>query len=268
MFKVYSPKFDIFVYAFNIHDKPSRDIKLFCPYCAHTSECDGVSFVKTHARNNVMYKQHFRRSRSCVYNNELPHSSENESVEHLEMKYSVFKYLQSKGFDVDVEFKIGDNICDVVAFNENYKLAIECQRSGITVDEIRKRSNNYVNKGYKVIWITPSPACVKIDGIIKLNAAQRNIHSVFGEFAVYDFIHVGGLCKRTIWNVHVRRNRRGVFAIIDCINPAIDFSNDGIMSCIHSVTTPIYVRSEYSAKFVKKIIRFLKTVRGAVFPTS
>lgn len=225
MFKVYSSKFDRFVYAFDIREKPSRDIKLFCPYCTHIDECVGVSFVQAHVKNDSLWKSHFRRTRYCVYRDELPKASEGESVEHLDMKLDVLNYFRSFGYECDLEVRIGDNICDVVVDFDDTKLAIECQISSISHKEVSSRTRNYINHGYAVVWLTPTTGTYASGRAAFMGSVQKTIYKVFGKIWIYDFIYNGVDAERTIWTVDMDKPSRSGYTTIINLSKYMKIAN-------------------------------------------
>lgn len=278
MFKVYSPKFNIFVYAFNIHDKLSRDIKLFCPYCTHASECDGVSFVQEHYKNNSLWKSHFRRSRYCKYKNELPKTSEGESAEHLNMKLDVLEYFKSLKCECDLEVRIGDNICDVVAVLDDTKLAIECQISNISHNEVRSRTENYINHGYKVVWLTVPNSSYVCGRAATMNSVQKTIHKVFGKLWVYDFIHDKGKAERTIWNIYTNKPNKSGYTVVVLLSRFIHDDENTLLNSEHDTQHSdagsrdefVYVQNMKNCVhiYIKILKNLLKPIRDKLYGIS
>jgi competence CoiA-like predicted nuclease len=84
--------------------------------------------------------KHFRHKVEC------PYSTEPESKEHLEMKA-----FFCRNFGGEPEFKIGNNITDVVIKHLN--IAIECQVSPITLRTLQERTEHLNDYGYHVLWV-------------------------------------------------------------------------------------------------------------------
>ena len=79
-----------------------------------------------------------------------------ETEKHRDCKESIYKMLLSMPNvrDVDIEHDLGSAVADVYAVINNVPVAIEVQRSILTVNEITRRTKEYQRLGVHVLWLS------------------------------------------------------------------------------------------------------------------
>jgi len=158
--------------AYQLEESHRHNKEFTCPICD-----DGFSVVLP---INSDIQPHFRHLNNKAH-------GEPESAEHLDMKYYVYETAKKHGFKVDYEVKIKDDfshIADVVIyFNDLEKnmfnsngIAVECQCSGITVEDYDERNDTYLNKGLTPWWIFGGKYGKKID--IDSNFEEQHITKI------------------------------------------------------------------------------------------
>lgn len=80
---------------------------------------------------------------------------EEESKEHLEIKYQVYRACQAAGWEATVEFPAPDRswIADVYASRDHRKLVFEIQISTISPEELAERDRKYRDAGIEAYWL-------------------------------------------------------------------------------------------------------------------
>jgi hypothetical protein len=78
-----------------------------------------------------------------------------ESREHLEIKYQLYKICKSEQWETYVEFPAPDRtwIADVYATRDGRKIVFEIQISTISPDELADRDTKYRNAGIESYWL-------------------------------------------------------------------------------------------------------------------
>ncbi|MEH6942101.1 competence protein CoiA [Bacillus sp. JJ722] len=86
---------------------------------------------------------------SCQY------ASEGESLEHLQGKKQLYEWIKDQGYSVELEKYFPDfqQRADLYVEVENIKYAIEFQCSSISLDDIMKRTQMYIQYGIIPLWI-------------------------------------------------------------------------------------------------------------------
>ncbi|WP_267369924.1 MULTISPECIES: competence protein CoiA family protein [unclassified Pantoea] len=81
--------------------------------------------------------------------------SEGESIEHMRCKLEIYNALLKceNVSDVQLEHDLGTAIADVYAVIDGSPVAIEIQRSKLTVNEIVRRTEEYTRLKVNVLWI-------------------------------------------------------------------------------------------------------------------
>lgn len=83
---------------------------------------------------------------------------EGESVQHMAAKLAIYDALRIEpnvtGLELEKDF--GISIADVFAFISNVPVALEIQRSILSVNEITQRTENYRKLGVAVLWVALS----------------------------------------------------------------------------------------------------------------
>jgi competence protein CoiA len=102
-----------------------------------------------HLRVSKTGTQHFYHAvdTGCNY--------QEESREHLEIKYQIYRTCQSEQWETYVEFPASDRtwISDVYAIKDGRKIVFEVQISTISPDVLEDRDNKYRNEGIESYWL-------------------------------------------------------------------------------------------------------------------
>ena len=102
-----------------------------------------------HLRISKTGTQHFYHAvdTGCNY--------EQESREHLEIKYQIYRTCKSEQWETYVEFPASDRtwISDVYAIKDGRKIVFEVQISTISPDELEDRDTKYRNEGIESYWL-------------------------------------------------------------------------------------------------------------------
>jgi competence CoiA-like predicted nuclease len=80
---------------------------------------------------------------------------EQESREHLEIKYQIYRICKSENWETYVEFPASDRtwISDVYAVKDGRKIIFEIQISSISPDTLEERDRKYRNEGIESYWL-------------------------------------------------------------------------------------------------------------------
>lgn len=136
------------IYSFTMDDHQWKDFKSKHKQQYKMSCCDAVAIPKTSAKGTKFFSHHSQGN--C---NHKP-----ESAEHMFCKYVLILALRDVGWSVETERR-GQTpsgevwIADVYAEKENAKVVFEVQWSGITLDEITRRNNKYIESGIRCVWL-------------------------------------------------------------------------------------------------------------------
>ena len=108
------------------------------------------------------------------------HHGNGESLAHLHCKMEIFEALAASEFaaDVDVEKPLGPAIADVYARIRGQPVAIEVQRSVLSVADIRLRTEVYAALGIPVLWIVLFPDA-PADTHHQPTACERWLHAAY-----------------------------------------------------------------------------------------
>ena len=102
-----------------------------------------------HLRISKKGTQHFYHAveTGCHY--------EQESREHLEIKYQIYRICQSEQWETYVEFPASDRtwISDVYAIKDGRKIVFEIQLSKISPNDLEDRDKKYRNEGIESYWL-------------------------------------------------------------------------------------------------------------------
>jgi len=102
-----------------------------------------------HLRISKKGTQHFYHSvgTGCNY--------EQESREHLEIKYQIYRTCKSENWETFVEFPAPDRtwISDVYAIKDDRKIVFEIQISTISPNVLEERDKKYRNEGIESYWL-------------------------------------------------------------------------------------------------------------------
>jgi competence protein CoiA len=102
-----------------------------------------------HLRLSKKGTQHFYHAvdTGCTY--------EQESREHLEIKYRIYRACKAEGWETYVEYPAPDRtwISDVYAARDGRKIVFEIQLSAISPEVLEERERKYRDKGIESYWL-------------------------------------------------------------------------------------------------------------------
>ncbi|QEI08856.1 competence protein CoiA [Pigmentiphaga aceris] len=103
-----------------------------------------------------------------------------ESLEHLHCKMEIFDALAQHASvtDVELEKHLGPVVADVFAYIHGQPVAVEVQRSVLSVAEIRERTQAYTGLGINVLWIAVFPDA-PTDTEHSPKACERWLHAAY-----------------------------------------------------------------------------------------
>lgn len=128
-----------------------------CPTCHGT----------VRLKNGRVMRPHFAH----VNLQDCPHSWENESRQHLELKAQLYRWL-SQDEAVAIE-KVLPELQQVADLLVNDQLSLEVQCSSLSIHRLRERTSAYREAGYQVLWLLGKDLWLKES----LTALQRQFLS-------------------------------------------------------------------------------------------
>lgn len=155
----------------------------FCSFC-HEEMILKKGMVKVH---------HFAHypSSSCEY-------STGETEDHLRAKLGIYDALREKGINVEVEKILSEKIrADVfITYPSGRKVAVEIQRTPMTLQRCYERTQNYLEINIPVLWVLVRDRQELLSGEMRINQQERFFHGLyFGMVSYYvsdsivDFYH-------------------------------------------------------------------------------
>jgi hypothetical protein len=150
-------------------------------------------------RNGMIKVPHFahKKGSNCPY-------STGETYEHEKAKLDLLLSARKMGIKADVEIKLSDHVrADVLLDFGDQKVAVEFQKSGMSVEQCQKRLKNYKDTGIPVIWI------FLIDGLRGNYKDRRSVDSKIDFFSQVYFGKIYVLKnenKIEIWRIWKRKN--------------------------------------------------------------
>lgn len=132
--------------------------------------------------------------------------SEGETEEHLKGKLDLYNWLKHLQIPVQLEPYLNDlqQRPDLLAFIDEAPIAIEFQCSPIPIETIEKRTEGYLSKGYRVLWIVGKKVTLKGE----MTAAQK---TYVGEYNhTYYFMHYNQTLKKLVVYSHIKSSDRGI----------------------------------------------------------
>jgi competence CoiA-like predicted nuclease len=124
--------------SLEIEDRKSiKSVKFICPNCSQK-----LMFV-----DSIIKIKHFRHygENNC--------STEPDTEQHNLFKKQIHDIMINKGYACEYEKRIGDRVADIYGEKGIIKLAVECQISPISPEELADRDYNYRTLGYETLWI-------------------------------------------------------------------------------------------------------------------
>lgn len=157
----------------------------------------GAPFLCTSCNRSLILDQgkirvhHFRHPPqvSCAH-------GQGESLEHLHCKMEIFEALvrHEQATEVELEKRLGPATPDVFARIRGEPVAVEVQRSVLSVAEICLRTQVYTGLGINVLWIAIFPSA-PTDTHHSPKACERWLHAAYLGRVYY---WVGGLSVRPV----------------------------------------------------------------------
>lgn len=166
----------------SLPDNPCKH-EWMCPNCDLS-----LSYVISHLRMGFPVIEHFRHETECRYL-----ATERESPEHLAMKLNLLRRFKAanKPRMTETEHKIENKITDIGVVTNGQKIAVECQVSGISLDEFEIRTLDYNRNGYSVFWILYCDPLRFDDDEVRTKAIERKIHRFYFSRVFYYWPDVG-----------------------------------------------------------------------------
>lgn len=121
-----------------------------------------------------------------------PHSDcgfAGETMRHLEMKLRMFEGLRALGSEIEVMTCNGARRADVAIVMNGKQIAVECQQSSITIEELKQRNSDYRGR---VLWIVDAPRFFGTDGVRtgKIKPRKKTPLALRYLIALYDGLYV------------------------------------------------------------------------------
>jgi len=133
-------KFDLNFPAVLARDTQKSQGPFICPRC----------FAEVILHKGKIKVHHFSHKPPIFCNR-----GEGESAQHMAAKLAIYDALRTEpnvtGLELEKDFRI--SVADVFAFISNVPVALEIQRSSLSVNEITQRTENYRQLGIAVLWI-------------------------------------------------------------------------------------------------------------------
>jgi len=113
----------------------------FCPSCQHPVHLISGSVIRPHFA-------HFQNDACEVF-------AEGETIEHIDGKMQLAKWLKDQGLKVEIEAYLPQlqQRPDLLVSVDHQQIAIEFQCSPIAIEKVVERTEGYLNAGYQVVWI-------------------------------------------------------------------------------------------------------------------
>jgi competence CoiA-like predicted nuclease len=119
-----------------------------CPHCEQ-----GV--IPKLGMLKVWHFAHRPNSQYCITQNEPDYNP--ETLEHIAMKRELMTWAKTHYphsiVSIEHQLKAIGRIADVYVDEEEYQLAIECQWSPISIDDLKRRTESYLEAGIEVLWV-------------------------------------------------------------------------------------------------------------------
>jgi len=174
-----------------------------------------------HLRKSKRGTQHFYHAvdTGCGY--------EEESPEHLELKYLVYRTCKDAGWQTYVECPAPDRswVADVLAEKDGRKVAFEIQISAISPDELAERDRRYRDAGIESYWLLDEyldrtgDIAASFDSWLRKNDPRQDERVPYLDESVFSTGHENHLfITRKIRSVGLHAQKQEVFTTN---NPAI-----------------------------------------------
>jgi hypothetical protein len=163
-------KFGIRRNSLNLEPSEYRFVYM-CPEC-------GTKMTFVNCSNRLRHFRHLVNN-TCLW--------EPESTDHIELKHYIYDSLLRTGFFVEYEWKIGSGIADVAVFTGDKTIAIECQVSPISKQDLRERTENYIKLGAIPVWILHPKHFLRLCKVdMDTRVSYYRLKLVGDEFVYYD----------------------------------------------------------------------------------
>lgn len=140
---------------------------------------------------------------------------QNESQDHIQLKIytkNLLSSYKSNVHSISLEKRIGNCIADLYCTlqNSNENIAVEIQKSPISVNQLKTRTKDYNRNNIAVLWllyakgdVTGEPKGVGARENVKISTAERFLHMLYGGRVYYvDYAGNNGTDTVKIYALH------------------------------------------------------------------
>lgn len=135
--------------------------------------------------------------------------SEGETEEHIKGKMDLYNWLEKLEMQVQLEPYLNElqQRPDILVHSNGEKIVIEFQCSPISIDTIQRRTEGYLSRGYKVIWIVGQKINVNgnFTAVQKAYIGEHKKTSIFLHYnfnlkKLYILSHIESSTKKVVYN--------------------------------------------------------------------
>jgi hypothetical protein len=166
-------------------------------------------------RKGMVKIPHFahKQGSTCAY-------STGETLEHEWAKLNLFMTAEKMGINAFIEKKLSDHVrADVLLDFGDQKVAVEFQKSGMSVEQCKQRLQKYEETGIPVIWIFLLKDVQNFEGNIKWRKSVDTKIAYFSKIyeSIYkdDTIKEGDFYEENVVYIYERDGYIGVWRLID-----------------------------------------------------
>ncbi|HEM6156089.1 TPA: competence protein CoiA [Streptococcus suis] len=152
--------------VFNVLENPAPQGRFCCPGCGGLVRYKSGKVLRSHFAHVTL--------RDCHY------FSENESVQHLSLKSSLYKWLQGQEeVELEAYLPATKQVADLLV---NQQLALEVQCSSLPISRLQVRTEAYQQAGMAVLWLLGKD--------LWLGERLTNLHKQFLHFSMNMGFHL------------------------------------------------------------------------------
>ncbi|HFI0213652.1 TPA: competence protein CoiA [Streptococcus suis] len=151
---------------FNLLENSAPQGRYSCPGCGGLVRYKSGKVLRSHFAHVSL--------RDCSY------LSENESVQHLSLKSSLYQWLQGQEeVELEAYLPTTKQVADLLV---NQQLALEVQCSSLPISRLQERTQAYHEAGYQVLWLLGKDLWLK--------ERLTNLHKQFLSFSMNMGFHL------------------------------------------------------------------------------
>lgn len=186
-------------------DNPNKFAIYFCPGCKGRVRLKAGKIMCKHFAHVSL--------KSCDF------FHENESSQHLELKSSLFRWLQGQcPVDIEAHIPAINQIADLLV---DGKLALEVQCSSLSIQRLQERTKSYHDSGYQVLWLLGKDLWIK--------DKLTSLHKQFLRFSQNMGFHLWELdvdMKELRLRYLIHEDLRGK---VQCLSKSFPFGNGSLL---------------------------------------